>query len=212
MVFMTKKKSADRLKRWELALLLAVAMAALLGARLGKEQDALAQKVIRLHVVANSDSAEDQALKLKVRDAVLQEGALRLTGLDRDQAMEALTQALPELGRVAADTVAGEGYDYPVRVSLGEDAFPTKRYEDFARPAGDYTALRVELGAGSGQNWWCVVFPPLCLGSVSETATETLAESGLTGEQVSLVTGETEGYVVKFRAMELWEGLKSSFS
>ncbi len=209
---MTKKKPTDKLKRWELALLLAVAMAALLGARLGKEQDALAQKVIRLHVVANSDSAEDQALKLKVRDAVLREGALRLTGLDRDQALEALTQALPELGQVAADTVAGEGYDYPVRVTLGEDAFPTKRYEDFALPAGDYTALRVELGEGSGQNWWCVVFPPLCLGSVSETATETLAESGLTEDQVSLVTGETEGYVVKFRAMELWEGLKSSFA
>ncbi len=212
MVFMTKKKPADKLKRWELALLLAVAAAALLGARLGKEQDALAQKVIRLHVVANSDSAEDQALKLKVRDAVLQEGALRLTGLDRDQALEALTQALPELGQVAADTVAGEGYDYPVRVTLGEDAFPTKRYQDFALPAGDYTALRVELGEGSGQNWWCVVFPPLCLGSVSETAAETLAESGLTDDQVSLVTGETEGYVVKFRAMELWEGLKGSFS
>ncbi len=212
MVFMTKKKSASRLKRWELALLLAVAAAALLGARLGKEQDALAQKVIRLHVVANSDSAEDQALKLKVRDAVLQEGALRLTGLDRDQALEALSQALPELGRVAADTVAGEGYDYPVRVTLGKDAFPTKRYEDFALPAGDYTALRVELGEGRGQNWWCVVFPPLCLGSVSETAAETLAESGLTEDQVSLVTGETEGYVVKFKAMELWEGLKGSFS
>ncbi len=212
MVFMTKKKPEDKLKRWELALLLAVAAAALLGARLGKEQDALAQKVIRLHVVANSDSAEDQALKLKVRDAVLQEGALRLTGLDRDQALEALAQALPELGRVAADTVAKEGYDYPVRVSLGEDAFPTKRYENFSLPAGDYTALRVELGEGSGQNWWCVVFPPLCLGSVSETAAETLAESGLTEDQVSLVTGETEGYVVKFKAMELWEGLKSSFS
>ncbi len=209
---MKERKPAETLKRWELALLLAVAAAALLGSRLGKEQDALAQKVIRLHVVANSDSAEDQALKLKVRDAVLQEGALRLTGLDRDQALEALSEALPELGQVAADTVAGEGYDYPVRVSLGEDAFPTKRYRDFALPAGDYTALRVELGEGSGQNWWCVVFPPLCLGSVSETAAETLAESGLTGDQVSLVTGETEGYVVKFKAMELWEGLKSSFS
>ncbi len=212
MVFMMKKKPADKLKRWELALLLAVAAAALLGARLGKEQDALAQKVIRLHVVANSDSAEDQALKLKVRDAVLREGALRLTGLDRDQALEALTQALPELGQVAANTVAGEGYDYPVRVTLGEDAFPTKRYENFSLPAGDYTALRVELGEGNGRNWWCVVFPPLCLGSVSETATETLAESGLTEDQVSLVTGETEGCVVKFKAMELWEGLKSSFS
>ncbi len=190
--------------------MLAVAAAALLGARLGKEQDGLAEKVIRLHVVANSDSEEDQALKLKVRDAVLEEGSLRLTGLDRDQAVGALTEALPELGRVAANTVAAEGYDYPVRVTLGPDQFPTKEYADFALPAGEYTALRVELGQGQGQNWWCVVFPPLCLDAVSERTEETLAQSGLTHSQVALVTGETEGYVVKFKAIELWETLKEA--
>ncbi len=207
---MNGKRPADRLKRWELALLLAVAAAALLGARLGKEQDDLAEKVIRLHVVANSDSEADQALKLKVRDAVLTEGSLRLTGLDRDQAMEELDKALPELGQVAARTVAAEGYDYPVRVTLGPDAFPTKEYADFALPAGEYTALRVELGEGRGQNWWCVVFPPLCMGSVTETSAQTLAQSGLTGDQVALVTGESEGYVVKFKAIELWEEFKQS--
>lgn len=210
MIFLERKKPSDKLRRWELALLLAVAGAALLGARLGKEQDDLAQKVIRLHVVANSDSEADQALKLKVRDAVLQEGSLRLTGLDRDQAEDALTEALPELGQVAAKTVAAEGYDYPVRVTLGPDQFPTKRYADFALPAGEYTALRVELGQGQGQNWWCVVFPPLCLDAVSEHSAETLAQSGLTDAQVALVTGETEGYVVKFKAMELWESFKQS--
>lgn len=190
--------------------MLAVAMAALLGARLGAEQEALADRVIRLHVVANSDSQADQALKLKVRDAVLEQGSIRLTGLDRDQALEALAQALPELGQVAADTVAREGYDYPVRVSLREDAFPTKTYPGFSLPAGNYTALRVELGQGEGHNWWCVVFPPLCLNSVSETAQETLADSGLTEGQVALVTGETQGYAVKFKAMELWGEIKAS--
>lgn len=210
MIVLEGKKTSDKLKRWELCLLLAVAAAALLGARLGKEQDDLAEKVIRLHVVANSDSEQDQALKLKVRDAVLAEGGLRLTGLDRAQAVDAWTAALPELGRVAADTVAAEGYDYPVRVTLGPDQFPTKRYADFALPAGEYTALRVELGQGQGQNWWCVVFPPLCLDAVSEHSAETLAQSGLTDSQVALVTGETEGYVVKFKAMELWENFKQS--
>ena len=203
-------KSADKLKRWELALLLAVAAAALLGARLGKEQDALAEKVIRLHVVANSDSEADQAVKLKVRDAILQESGLRLTGLDREQALETLGEALPELGRIAADTLAEEGFRYPVRVTLGRDLFPTKSYDDFALPAGEYTALRVELGEAQGQNWWCVVYPTLCLDAARESAAETLAQSGLSREQVSLVTGENQGYEVKFKAIEIWENIKMS--
>lgn len=86
--------------------------------------------------------------------------------------------------------------------------FPTKTYTDFALPAGAYTALRIEIGAGGGQNWWCVVFPPLCLGSVSETTQETALEAGLTENQVSLMTGEDEGYVVKFKAVELLEQFK----
>lgn len=206
------KKGRRALRRWELALLLGVACAALVGVRLGAEREALADKVIRLHVVANSDSPEDQALKLRVRDAVLEKGSIYLTGLDRAQAMETLAQALPELGQVAADTVAREGYDYPVRVSLGEDNFPTKAYADLALPAGRYTALRVELGAGQGRNWWCVVFPPLCLGSVTETTQETVQAAGLTQGEVSLITGETQGYVVKFKAMEFWENIKAGLS
>lgn len=206
------KKRKGSLRRWELALMVGVALAALFAVRLGAERDALADKVIRLHVVANSDSQADQELKLRVRDAVLERGALYLTGVDRAEALKILTQALPELGQVAADTVAREGYDYPVRVSLQEDAFPTKTYSDFALPAGNYTALRVELGAGQGRNWWCVVFPPLCLGSVAETTQGTAREGGLSDGEISLITGETQGYAVKFKAMELWENLKASLS
>lgn len=204
-----RKKDGEGLRRWELALLVGIALAALLAARLGAEQDALADKVIRLHVVANSDSPEDQALKLKVRDAVLEQGSLYLTGLDREEAMETLTRALPQLGQVAAETVARSGYHYPVRVSLGEDLFPTKNYSDFALPAGSYTALRIELGSGQGHNWWCVVFPPLCLGSVTEATQETAQAAGFSDDQISLITGETQGYVVKFKAMELWEKWKA---
>lgn len=200
----------EKLRRWELALLLGVAVAALFGSWLGKEQDSLADKVIRLHVVANSDDPADQAVKLKVRDAVLEESAPLLEGLSREQGLEALEAALPQIGQAAADTLAENGYSYPVRVSLRDDWFPTKSYTDFALPAGSYTALRVELGEGEGQNWWCVVFPPLCLGSVSETANAALA-GGLDGEELALITGETEGYVVKFKAMELWEEFKANF-
>ncbi len=189
-----------------------VALAALFCSWLGGQQDALAQQVVRLHVVANSDTPEDQAVKLRVRDAVLETSEPLLRGLDREEALDALSRALPEIGQRAADTLGEAGFDYPVRVTLQEDYFPTKTYEDFALPAGNYTALRVELGEGSGQNWWCVVFPPLCLGSVTETAAETAAQAGMTDGQVSLMTGETEGYVVKFKAMELWEQFKEWFS
>lgn len=195
------------LRRWELALLLGVAAAALWGVRLDGEQAALADKVVRLHVLANSDTQEDQALKLAVRDAVLA-AADRVVppGAELEEAEQALTQALPAIADAGARVVGEQGYSYPVTASLEHDVwFPTKEYTDFAFPAGEYTALRVTIGEGGGRNWWCVVFPPLCLGSVTENTAETALEGGLEDREVSLITGEDEGYVVKFKAMELLE-------
>lgn len=194
-----------KLKRWELALLIGLACAVLWTSALGEAQDALADQVVRLHVVANSDGEADQALKLKVRDAVLAEATPYLTGLDRQKALEALEVRLPCLAAAAARVVGEEGYRYPVTVSLREERFPTKRYDDFALPAGEYMALRVQLGSGGGHNWWCVVFPPLCMGSVEETAE-------LDDRDRALITGETEGYIVKFKAIEFWEELKARFA
>ena len=202
--------SSKRLRRWELALLLGLALAALLGARLDGTQGALADKVLRLHVLANSDSQADQALKLRVRDAVLEraEGLLAGAG-DRAEAEALLAARLPDLAAAGADAVGAAGYGYPVTVSLEDSCwFPTRVYEDFALPAGRYTALRVEIGAGAGRNWWCVVFPPLCLGSVSETAEETAAQAGLTEREVALLAGGEGEYQIKFRAVELVEGLR----
>ena len=202
------------LRRWELALLLGVALAALLGAWLDGGQSALADQVIRLHVLANSDSPADQALKLQVRDSILEaaEGYFQ-PGATRAEIEAILRSHLEELAAAGAQTVAAAGYDYPVTASLEENYwFPTKEYEDFALPAGEYTALRIVIGEGGGQNWWCVVFPPLCLGSVTESAAQTALSAGLSEDQVSLITGEDEGYVVKFRAMELWEELKQALS
>lgn len=194
-----------KLRRWESALLIGLACAMLWASALGAEQDALADKVVRLHVVANSDSEADQTLKLQVRDAILADAASELAGLSREEALEQLTQDLPRLGEIAAQTVGEQGYDYPVTVSLKEERFPSKRYDDFALPAGEYMALRVQIGSGEGHNWWCVVFPPLCMGSVEEAAE-------LDDRDRALITGETEGYVVKFRAMELWEEFKARFA
>lgn len=194
-----------KLKRWEMAALLGLACAMLWASALGAEQDALAAQVVRLHVVANSDSEADQTLKLQVRDALLADAASDLSGLSREEALAHLEEELPRLAELAEQTVRAQGYDYPVRASIREESFPTKRYDDFALPAGDYTALRVEIGEGEGKNWWCVVFPPLCMSSVEEVAE-------LDDRDKGLITGENQGYVVKFRAMELWEEWKARFS
>jgi len=191
-----------KLRRWELALLLGLSLSALAGTWLSGEQAALAGQVVRLHVVGASDSAEDQAAKLRARDGVLAAAEPLLEGVEDPHQAETILRAhLPELAQAGAQAAG-------VRVSarVEENAwFPTKRYADFALPAGRYTALKLTLGAGEGRNWWCVVFPPLCMGAVAEDAQETLG--GLTEGQVKLLTGENEGYVVKFKALELWNEL-----
>lgn len=197
--------SQNKLRLWECALLIAFALTLLTGSYAAGEQSALADKVLRLHVIANSDSDADQALKLQVRDGILAAAGDCLTGVtDRAQAETVLTGKLQELADAGAAVVADAGYDYPVVVSLTDCWFPTKEYDDFALPAGTYRALRVVIGDGAGHNWWCVVFPPLCLGCVSETVEDAAAAAGLTGDEVSLITGEDEGYIVKFKLVEWW--------
>ena len=205
--------TAGKLRRWETALLMAFAGALILGIWLNGQQSALAGDVLRLHVLANSDSEADQALKLEVRDAVLAQAEYYLEGVtSREEAEQRLTEQLRPLAEAGAEVVAEAGYSYPVTVSLEETWFPTKEYEDFALPAGTYTALRVVIGEGAGQNWWCVVFPPLCLGAVSESVESTAAMAGLSEGEISLITGEDEGYVVKFKLLELWDKLKRNFT
>ncbi len=199
-------EAESRLRKWERCLLFGVGVALLTGVWLTGQQKALAEQMVRLHVVARSDSEEDQAEKLRVRDAVLEAVEPWLEGTDtREEAMAVLAQRLPELATIGAEIV-GAGVE--VTASIQEEVwFPTKEYADFALPAGKYTALRITLGEGAGRNWWCVVFPPLCLGSVSETVAE--RAGNFSGDQVRLITGENEGYVVKFKAMELWDEFNS---
>lgn len=198
-----------KLKRWEVALLTGFAVTLLMGTYLDREQVELANSVIRLHVIANSDSEADQELKYQVRDRILTEAAaLYQPGDDLQKVRRRMEDNLTLLAQVGREVVEEQGYDYPVSANLERTWFPTKQYTDFALPAGNYTALRIVVGEGKGQNWWCVAFPPLCLGSVSETVDEAAAAGNFTPEQVSLITGESGGYVVKFKAMELWEQFK----
>lgn len=207
-------REKNRLRRVEAALLAGLAAAVLSGAVLQEEQTALSDKLIRLHVVANSDSEADQALKLAVRDRVLETAEnLIPPGSSREEAMGILSGHLNTLAQAGASVVAEEGYSYSVTASLEEDVwFPTKTYTDFALPAGNYTALRLVIGEGGGQNWWCVVFPPLCLGSVTEAVARTAPADCFTTEEVALITGEDEGYIVKFKTMELLAQAEEWFS
>ena len=202
-----------KMRSLEIIFLICLALVLLLCVWLEREQSELSESVLRLHVLANSDSQEDQELKLKVRDRVLLEAEGLLEGKTSvTDAQEVLGKHLSHLATVGAEVVAQEGFDYPVSAQLVETWFPTKEYSDFALPSGQYDALRIVIGEGEGQNWWCVVFPPLCLGSVSETTEEVALEAGMSDKQVSLMTGESEGYVVKFKALELWEIIKGYFS
>ena len=193
-----------KLKTWELALMCGVLIAVMAGSWLDREQQELAGSVIRFHVIANSDSEEDQALKLAVRDRVLKEAQdLYPENATLAQAQADLEGRLSLLAAAGREVVEEQGYDYPVSAALEACWFPTKEDEGFALPAGSYTALRVTIGEGKGRNWWCVAFPPLCLGAASETVDQALEAGRFTPEQGALVTGDGEGYVLKFKAMEL---------
>ena len=166
----------------------------------------LASQVIRLHVLANSDSEEDQALKLEVRDRVLETTSALLAGETEPQAAAVLLdQHLDDIAQTAAQEISSQGHDDRVEVRLGQTWFPTRQYQGISLPAGNYLALRVLIGAAEGHNWWCVVFPNLCLPAVSERALEA---STLTPGQISLLQEEETSYVFRFKALELWQSLK----
>ena len=166
----------------------------------------LASQVIRLHVLANSDSEEDQALKLEVRDRVLETTSDLLAGETEPQAAAILlNQHLEDIAQTAAQEISAQEHDDRVEVRLEQTWFPTRQYQGISLPAGNYLALRVLIGAAEGHNWWCVVFPNLCLPAVSERALEA---STLTPGQISLLQEEETSYVFRFKTLELWQSLK----
>lgn len=192
----------NRFYSFELALLLGLCLALLAGTWSAGAARRLSSQVLRLHIVGASDSAPDQAVKLAVRDAVLARATPLLEGVeDREEARAILEENLPDLARAGAETAG-----VVVSAALKEDVwFPTKHYTGFSLPAGRYTALQITVGEGQGRNWWCVVFPPLCMGAVSEQGD---AMEALSPDQVALLTGENEGYVVKFKLLEWWGELQ----
>ncbi len=168
--------------------------------------------VLRLHVLANSDSEEDQALKLKVRDGVLAVTApLFENATTRDEAEAIVRAHMADIQTAAEAVVTENGSNQAVTVMLDLENYPTRNYESCAFPAGEYLSLRVCLGEAEGQNWWCVLFPPLCLSAATakEDAEDAFIQVGLSKEQYGIVT-ETQSskYRARFRILE---ALKSWF-
>lgn len=200
---MTGYIQAKKVKICETALLIALCAALCAGTWAQARQEALSAALVRLHVVAVSDDACEQEIKLDVRDAVLEYLTPKLDGVqDVAQARRIIAQELNAIAQIAAANAQGRG----ITVTLGQERYPTRRYTGFALPAGEYESLRIVLGEGAGENWWCVVFPPLCTGGVEADEVRAAMKS----DDYAIIT-ESGEYELKFRTLELWGELTAMF-
>lgn len=165
--------------------------------------------LIRLHVIANSDTTRDQEIKLKVRDAILENlsGAMNQMK-DMDAAKEYLAETLPKLHTVANQVLRAAGVEYEAVVSMDRAAFDTRYYDSFTLPAGVYNALRITLGDGKGKNWWCVAFPELCYAASSEEVAHVAAGAGFSNALGNAIT-ETENYEIRFLLLDTMGRIKN---
>ena len=186
----------SRMKIWEISLLLALCFSLCLGTWAQAKQSSLSSSLVRLHVIAVSDDEYEQSLKLRVRDGVLSYISPKLRDVkSAQQAQEIIKNELDGIKAAAESSAEGRS----VEVTLSQEYYPTRNYEKFSLPAGKYQSLRVILGEGEGHNWWCVVFPPLCIAAAEqEQAVEWMSE-----DMRGIVT-EEDGYEYKFRILELW--------
>lgn len=173
-------------------------------------------KLIRFHVIANSDSDEDQELKLKVRDEIikyLQPKLINSNSIAKSE--EIIKKEYSELEQISKNIISENGYNYDVQVGIQYSTFPTKQYSNVILPAGEYKALKIVIGQGQGKNWWCVMFPPLCFideenGVIDKDTDEKLKEV-LTEEEYELITQKTEKDMsrvkVKFKIVEILESI-----
>jgi len=172
---------------------LAVMVAAVWTGGLVADSQQLRQELLRLHVVGASDAPEDQEVKLRVRDSVLatlEQGMADVQ--DVDQAVEYVQTMIPKLTQTANRVLEEYGFTDTVSISIGEEEFPARDYETFRLPSGIYKALRIVIGEGEGQNWWCVVFPELCMGATSEQFVQTASMEGFDEELCQTLSGDYE--------------------
>lgn len=203
---------------WIMAVAIGVSFSLLFGAHWTKGysemvQNGIAAKVVRFHVLANSDSEEDQKLKLAVRDRVLQEyGDLLQESESKEETLRSLERMQQEICATAQAEVLAQGYDYPVRISLVREEFPFKKYDELIFPAGIYDALRIEIGEAKGQNWWCVLYPQMCFVDAawgySTKESHTRLQNTLTEEEFLVVSAMEQEKLtpkIKLKIVEFWQ-------
>lgn len=174
-----------------------------------KTSEEIRSDVLRLHVIANSDTSVDQNLKLRLRDYILQEGKDIFNGsVNVENAVEKIEPVLPELEKSAKAFVNQAGFDYDVKISLSNEYFTTRTYETVTLPAGKYLALRVVIGSGEGHNWWCVMFPPMCVPAADK---KDEIENVFSEKEIKLVESKPK-YEPRFKFVEIYEQLKEIIS
>ena len=169
----------------------------------------LSDNFFRLHIIANSNSAKDQSLKLLVRNAILEHlKSQNYSDCTKDEVIAFVSQNLKEYQEVAEKTIESAGYNYPVKVSITNTFFPTKEYGNISLPSGFYDALKIEIGNASGENWWCSLFPPLCFvdissGIIDEESQNSLKEN-LSEEEYAIITQNNQSIKLKFKIIEFF--------
>ncbi len=164
----------------------------------------LRDNVLRLHIVANSNSKEDQALKLKIRDEMLRESnTLFETDTDLSNALKTAGANLGNYEKIANRVIAENGFSYKANAKIGKSFFETRVYEDFTLPAGEYDALIIEIGESKGKNWWCVIFPGVCVPTDNDAE---LSDS--VGEKSAKIAENPKPYKIRFKTVEIYEKIK----
>ncbi len=167
----------------------------------------LYNSVIRIHVIANSDEKEDQEDKLAVRDAILAFSEHFVLGKNAEEAKKEVEGRLDEIRIIAENKLKSLGKDHTVKVLLTKEKYPTRHYDSFSLPAGEYLSLQVKIGEAKGKNWWCVLFPPMCLQSATSPE-DALVGVGMDQENAKCITRDGKRYRVRFKIIELWTKTK----
>lgn len=174
-----------------------------------KTSQEIRSDVLRLHVIANSDSSVDQNLKIRLRDFLLEEGKSIFDGsVNVENAVEKIEPQIPALEKSAKEFIQASGFDYDVKISLSREYFTTRTYETVTLPAGRYLALRVVIGAGEGHNWWCVMFPPMCVPAADK---KDEIENVFSEDEIKLVESSPK-YEIRFKVVEICEEIKESLN
>lgn len=204
------------MRRLAASLLFALIVSMLAAAYADTTEKGISSSLLRLHIVANSDSNDDQSVKLAVRDAITEQfGQKLLAAGDIQKAKELTGQELASIKNTAEEILRENGFDYGASASVQRLHFPTRKYDNITLPSGEYDALRIVLGSGGGQNWWCVMYPPLCFsassGGYADENAKNALKSSLTADEYSIVTESGQIPVkIKFKLLEIFDFISNS--